>query len=583
MPPLRTLRLSALGALCALLVALPAGAQSPPLFTHGVGCGEPTSGDVVLWTRTAAASTLVPELLDAQGGVLRSLPSVQTTAETDFTIKTIAADLAPGASIRYRFRGPSGELSPVGTCHTAPPADQAVPFTFAFSGDADWKWRPYPVLNALNGESLDFFIFLGDTIYETTNLAGTKVVEDLAGYRAKYRENRELPQGLPNDPGADVPLRDLYASFGMFSVPDNHELGTSVDDPKAPRYTEGGAPAAPGSAQPLVNKTTGFDDRMRAYLEYQPLRDRLVQGTGDVRLDGTRRLYFSQTWGAAARLIMVDDRSYRDIRLPNSDDPRVDDPNRTILGAPQLAWLENELAGAQADGVTWKFVVISSPIQHIGRASEIGVDLDGSKSWAGGYRVERDRLLKFIDDQGIDNVVFLTTDNHNTMINNLRYRQVPEDQASPLVPARNAFEILTGPLGAGFGYPVKADLTGLSGRLAERRVAETLVGLVPNPDGVLRGQLQGGVDPLGLEPATVDVVPASVQAEGGQPGLVEPEAFASFNTFTYAVLSVDGPTLSVRVQGQPGVDPLQILDPATLATYAQTPSHTILQFQVQAR
>src|SRR5207244_3209837 len=110
---------------------------------------------------------------------------------------------------------------------------------------------------------------------------------------------------------------------------------------------------------------------------------------------------------------------------------------------------EDELLVAQAQGVPWKFVVISSPIQHIGRASEIAVDLDSGKSWEGGYRVERDRLLKFIDDQGIDNVVFLTTDNHNTMINNLRYRHVPEDPSAPLVPARNAFEILTGPVGAG--------------------------------------------------------------------------------------------------------------------------------------
>ena len=62
-------------------------------------------------------------------------------------------------------------------------------------------------------------------------------------------------------------------------------------------------------------------------------------------------------------MCIVDNRSYRDIRLPNSDDPRADDPNRMILGAPQLAWLESELAGNQTSGVTWKFVVISSPIQ----------------------------------------------------------------------------------------------------------------------------------------------------------------------------------------------------------------------------
>jgi hypothetical protein len=462
-------------------------------------------------------------------------------------------------------------------CHTAPRADQAMPLTFAFSGDVDWKWRPYPVLNALNKEALDFFVFLGDTIYESTNLPGTEVAEDLATYRAKYRQNRELPDGLPDGP---VPLRDLYGSFGMFSVPDNHELGTSVSDPTAPRYTEGGAPAAPGATQ-LVNHTPGFDDRMRAYLEYQPLRDRLVSDTGDPRVDGTRQLYFSQPWGKSARMIMVDDRSYRDIRLPNSDDPRADDPNRTMLGVPQFQWLEKELQTAQNEGVTWKFVVISSPIQHVGRPSEVGADLDGTKSWEGGYRVERDRLLKFVDDQAVDNVVFLTTDNHNTMINNLRYRATPEDPSSALVPARNAFEIITGPIGAGFGYPsVKADLAGLSGRAAERRVTETLVGDAPNTDGELRGQRQGGVDPIGLEPS-MGLIPASVMAEGGPDGVPEPAAFASFNTFTYAVLTVQDSLLTVRIVGHSGAEFPTLLDPTALTDYANAPSHTILQFQVR--
>jgi len=66
---------------------------------------------------------------------------------------------------------------------------------FDFSTDADWKWRQYPLINALNAEPLDFFIFLGDTIYETTNLDGNTFVEDLNGNRGKYRENLQLPSG----------------------------------------------------------------------------------------------------------------------------------------------------------------------------------------------------------------------------------------------------------------------------------------------------------------------------------------------------------------------------------------------------
>jgi hypothetical protein len=321
---------------------------------------------------------------------------------------------------------------------------------------------------------------------------------------------------------------------------------------------------------------------MRAYEEYLPLRDRWTRNTGDPRIDGTRQLYFSQPWGKTARLVVVDDRSYRDIRLPNSDDPRADDPNRTMLGTTQLRWLEDELLQAQRESVTWKFVVISSPIQQIGRASEIGVDLDGSKSWQGGYRVERDRLLKFIADQEIDNVVFLTTDNHNTMINNLWYRQVPEDPTSPLVPARNSFEIITGPIGAGHGYPaVDADLTGLSGRDAERQVALTLAGDVPNSKGELRGQRQAGVGPIGLKPDLVGLIADSIMAEGGEQGLAEPAAFASFKTFTYAVLSVDDTMLTVRITGQPGAELLNLIDLGALRAYASMPAHTILQFQVR--
>src|SRR6266849_5652893 len=116
---LRTLSRCVIGACCALFAALPAAAQTAtPFFTHGVACGEPTSTDVVLWTRTSSAASLTPELLDDAGAVQQALPPVRTSAETDFTVKTLATGLAPATSVHYRFRGPGGELSPTGTYHT---------------------------------------------------------------------------------------------------------------------------------------------------------------------------------------------------------------------------------------------------------------------------------------------------------------------------------------------------------------------------------------------------------------------------------------------------------------------------------
>src|SRR5262249_47005760 len=146
-------------------------------------------------------------------------------------------------------------------------------------------------------------------------------------------------------------------------------------NPTAPRYDSGGAPAGDGQHQ-FVNQTAGFRERVQAFAEYQPTRARRVAGTGDPRLDGTGGYYYAQGWGADALLLVADDRSYRDAEPASADDPAADAADRTILGRPQLGWLEDSLRDAQAQGITWKIVVISSPIQELGRASEVGADLD---------------------------------------------------------------------------------------------------------------------------------------------------------------------------------------------------------------
>jgi phosphodiesterase/alkaline phosphatase D-like protein len=167
-------------------------------------------------------------------------------------------------------------------------------------------------------------------------------------------------------------------------------------------------------------------------------------GTGDARTDGTHRFYQAYSWGANVELIVLDNRSYRDARLKGSAEPAATECGRTMLGAVQLAWAERALLAAKRRGAVWKVVVVSSPMQAFGGPAEVGADVDGIKSWVGGYRCERNRLLAFIDANGIDNVVFLTTDNHYTAVNNLDYETVAGDRRSARRPARNAFEIMTG-------------------------------------------------------------------------------------------------------------------------------------------
>jgi len=70
-----------------------------------------------------------------------------------------------------------------------------------------------------------------------------------------------------------------------------------------------------------------------------------------------RRSSFSRSNGGAnAIFINTDTRTYRDIRLKTAgsaaDDTgtRAATPNRTVMGATQLAWLEQTLLSAQKRG-----------------------------------------------------------------------------------------------------------------------------------------------------------------------------------------------------------------------------------------
>ena len=570
--------------LVALLLALgPAPQKTTTQFPLGVACGDMTADSAVLWTRTDRPTALVAEIDRRPDFAAARRLSADAAPASDLTVHTAATDLAAGTLYYYRFRAADGGLSATGSCRTAYAPDQPARVTFAFSGDTDWIWRPYPLLRALNREPLDFFLFLGDLIYEWTSddvpFLDRPVAETLAEYRELYRRTRSPRPEAP----ARNELRETYERFGQYSLFDNHEIGLSRADPAAPPYTEGGAPA-PQHGIRYVNQTSGFRERVQAYVEYQPVRAERVVGSGDPRLEGTGRYYYAQQWGRDAILIVTDDRSYRDAELPAADDPRADSAERTILGRPQLAWLEETLVDAQARGVTWKLVVVSSPIQELGNAGEVGLNLDLPKTWAGGYRYERDRLLQFIDERGIDNVVFLTTDYHFTQVNNLRYHARPGDPSSSRRPARNAWEIIDGPIGAFPVVPaVGAALDGKSGRAVDRAVVATLNGDAPSADARFRGLQAAGLDPVGLEPDFPGLVLESIVSADGAAGVWEAAAFASYNSFTYAVLTVDGPLLTVRVVGQPATSEAELKTAAGLARYLADEPRTLFGFQVRAQ
>ncbi|MEI7954609.1 MAG: alkaline phosphatase family protein [Verrucomicrobiota bacterium] len=621
----------------------------------GIAAGDATSDSVIVWTRAAddaspvtATVTLSIATDNAMTNIVASTGGT-TAASNDYTLKFSTSGLQPSTVYFYQFVS-GATTSNIGRFKTAPAAGAVVPVHFGFSGDVDGLMRPYALASTLPGQALDFYVNLGDTIYENaSNVAGNAATPYLnspsvtlsgstaslngvpaagttfatqaqlfADYSKKYRE-----QFLPVNIGGQNCLKDFYAGQGNYTLLDNHELGNR-------QYINGGAPAggsvggaagndmptgrgvdarangtgnvgnindANSSASDYMNRSAGFQTLQQVYLNYQPIAERgSINSPSDPRSHGTKQLYFAQSWGKNALFINVDDRSYRDIRIKTADGSaddtgsRADNPNRSYLGATQLAWLQQTLLAAQNAGTPWKFIAVSNPIDQIGpiggalsgitaasMASYSGnaaygpVAADGGKAWVGGYRAERNALLKFIAEHQITNVVFLSTDDHQNRINELLYS--PSGRTGPGSPGFSqsdykkvpyCFEIVCGPLGAtGPDLFLNHDFAHIKGAT----------------DLIANAQAAAGVDTIGLQgyPGLHNVVREGDPNASTNP---QPVDFYSPDTFNYNLLDVsaDGKTLTVKSIGINST----AQNSASEYNAASNPAREIFSFQVDA-
>jgi len=467
-------------------------AYADPLF-NGIAAGDMTSGDAILWTRvdnggsTAALSAQVATDSGFSNIVWSGAGS--TVANNDFTSKFDATGLASNTRYFYRFTsGPA--TSATGQFFTTPAASQATAVKFGFTGDADGRFRPYTSMagfgTAVNAGSvgLNSFVFLGDTMYETAStgsvvvptLTPTSTAADaqaaLPTYNQKYLENISgvnTATGAINTASGQQGLQSMLRTVGTYTVLDNHELGNK-------QLQSGGAPlsaASPNANAALDVNTTGtfnnqtvaFQTTEKSFFNYHPTGadvqgapttgltiTNLQQPTGtvtnpaDPRSNGTAQNYFSRQWGKNVSYVQLDDRSYRDVRLDVMDtgggSARPDNASRTMLGSTQFAWAKQQIDSAAAAGTPWVVVSISTPIDQTGGNQD-------SKSWFGNYRAERNSLLKYIADSGLQHVIFLTTDDHEMRSVKLQYEPDSAGHPGQFVVMSNAFQIVTGPLGAG--------------------------------------------------------------------------------------------------------------------------------------
>lgn len=549
-----------------LVTLLSAGATGGMTMPNGVASGDTTSSSSVLWARSTAVGQVTFEWsTDATfgSGVMSATLDVTDPAAP---VKTMIDGLDAGTRYHYRVTDSTGAAEQ-GSLVTAQAAGAKRGLRFGVSGDWRGELNPYPAINNAVSRNLDFFVALGDTVYADYPSPDVPAAQaaSLAEFRAKHAEVYG-----PDRFGLGVNRwAELRAATSFYAMIDDHEVtndfagGARISSDA--RFTA----AFPGDdPNDYISESTLYRNGLQAFGEFNPIQDRVWSGTGDDRTDGRPDLYRAQRYGDDAAYIQVDARSFRDEALPQlldlTDSAAVDaflmdsfDPTRTMLGEPQLDRLKADLLQAQDDGVTWKFVGISQPIQNFGPLN--------AQDRHEGYAAERSELLAFINDNDIENVVFIAADIHGTSVNNLTYQQ---SAFGPQIET-GAFEITTGSVAfaAPFG-PTVAELAVDFGILDDETfqfydalpVAPDSDSLPDDKDDFLKAVIDltlalDGYSRIGLQDSTM------IDAE-----LLQGDYFA-VHTFGWTEFEIDAITqeLLVTTYGIPFYDQAMLeADPSTI-------------------
>jgi 3-phytase/alkaline phosphatase D len=487
----------------------PRNPASPPFaFPNGVASGDVDQDSAVLWTRATILGPLKLEY-STQANFRTVAGTVNlTVSDGNLPLKTEVTGLTAGTRYFYRFTDAAGTTAQ-GQFNTAAASGIQAGLRFGVSGDWRGELAPYPAIANADQRGLTFFVELGDTIYADyaspalKNADGTEKeqAQTLGDYRIKHSEVYGSRWGS-NTWG------DLRAVTAVFATIDDHEVVNDFQGGVDLANLSAAEQALFGASTGLVNDAPLYDNGLQAFQEYNPLRDEFYGATGDARTAGERKLYRANTYGSDAINIVLDARSFRDQGLPsvaNPNDPtqvtnflvQSFDPSRTFLGRVQVEDLKQDLLQAEQAGVTWKFVNLPEPVQNLG--------VFAASDRYEGYAAERTEILKFIDDNDIDNVVFIAADIHGTVVNNLTYQLGPGQTQI----ATNIFEITTGSVAfdAPFG-PTVAELGAAVGLLTPQQLAfyNSLPvnndgdSLVNDKDDFIKSLVNSGLTPLGYDP-----------------------------------------------------------------------------------
>ncbi len=367
-------------------------------FLYGVASFDPTHEAVLIWTHVSPDSTAQNAITldweiatDSNFTTTIQSGTSSTDASRDWTVVVDVSNLNAYTTYFYRFKNTNNQYTRVGRTRTAPNNNVAnanhlrigvISCSSIYSG----FFNAYAQLAAR--PDLDVLIHLGDYVYDFVDAD----------------EEIRVPTPYPTPPTDKTAWRALQKYYLM------------DPDLRAARQIHPWIVIWDNHDSDYGGTAVQAAESREAFLEYVPMR--LTDSTD------TQKIYRKFSYGNLLDIFMIDILLYRDIDNLPSGDP-------SILGNLQYNWLTTALQNSTAK---WKLIANQKmmcgwSVANIPPFFPVtignGSVLD-TKSWDG-YDPARDRLLDFIENNAIDNVVVLSGDAHVSMASDLH--QVPTGSA----------------------------------------------------------------------------------------------------------------------------------------------------------
>lgn len=325
-------------------------------FEHGVASGDPLARKVILWTRVSSErGGIVPVkwemALDAAFRRVVRAGIALTDGRKDHTVKVDVSGLKPDTVYHYRF-AVGHTVSPAGRTRTLPVGSVAKVKLAVFTCSNFPAGYFHAYREAAKLEGIQAAIHLGDYIYEygrdgyaSTDAAalGREVLPagellTLDDYRQRYAQYH-----------TDADLQAVHAAMPFINVWDDHEIANDT-------WKDGAENHDPASEGEFTVRRAAA---LQAFHEWLPIR------TPDPRRP--QQINRSFAFGNLLALHMLDTRVIaRDRQMEYANyfgsDGSFDsvrfaadlaDTDRQLLGAEQLLWLQDQLAGS---GATWQML-----------------------------------------------------------------------------------------------------------------------------------------------------------------------------------------------------------------------------------